>query len=64
MGVAVMTSLLDLQFNTLRTSNLLMANNITTVEQLKGMTEDQLLSIRGISYATISDIEQALKRHE
>lgn len=64
MGVVVMTSLLDLQFNTLRTPNLLMANNITTVEQLKGMTEDQLLSIRGISYATISDIEQALKRHE
>lgn len=64
MGVAVMTSLLDLQFNTLRTSNLLMANNITTIEQLREMTEDELLSIRGISYATISDIEQALKRYE
>lgn len=59
-----MTSLLDLQFNTLRTSNLLMANNITTIEQLREMTEDELLSIRGISYATISDIEQALKRYE
>jgi DNA-directed RNA polymerase alpha subunit len=57
-----MTPLSILQFTTIRAMNLLTRNSVNTVEQLEAMTEDQLMAIRGISYATIQDIEQALSR--
>ena len=57
-----MTPLSMLQFTTIRAMNMLTRNGVNTVEQLEAMTEDQLMAIRGISYATIQDIEQALSR--
>lgn len=57
-----MTPLSALQFTTVRAMNLLTRNGVNTVEQLERMTEDDLMAIRGISYATIQDIEQALFR--
>ena len=59
-----MTPLSALQFTTIRAMNLLTRNGVNTVEQLEAMTEDQLMAIRGISYATIQDIEQALSLHK
>lgn len=56
-----MTLISQLQFTTIRAPNLLAKHGITTVEQLLSMTDDDLLSIRGISYATLHDVEHALK---
>lgn len=55
-----MTPLSALQFTTVRAINTLTRNGINTVEQLEEMTEEQLLAIRGISFFTLEDIDQAL----
>lgn len=57
-----MTPLSELQFTTIRTFNLLMQNGIVSVGELAKLSEQELMGIRGLSFATIADIEQALNR--